>query len=446
MSYERRGEGTQHQSKFRMPKLPSQGIKTSQMRKLFLIFHGCVFAFILLASSGAVFGAVYHGLVSVEDYYSIDSGATHDFNFLTTRLRLDAAKLNEEGTLSFHFDGRERNNLSPKDYNSRYIHRERIDTLNLEYTGIAHMYLTAGRLWPRELSVERVDGANILFQRMNSGIGFFLGTKPDPYTEEFNSNFTSLGGYAFYRKEGILASLALIHNGYKGETDRQYLYGQYSYSPSREILFYGSLTADRNQVSHDIDLTNAIAEVSYRPDYRKSLTAGYNQFQAFRLYRSMEFDIQDSRQQSYYLRGDYRLLDRYTVYGRYERQTLHYQTLEPKLSASDTYQISFRDDNLLNRHIDLDVSMTMADNYSSSYNMYDIQASRFLTETFQLIFSGSSTQTKYDLSDYTDQILTYGVSGYWSLNRKWSLSLSYEGRDARDYTTDTILSRISYKF
>ena len=75
-----------------------------------------------------------------------------------------------------------------------------------------------------------------------------------------------------------------------------------------------------------------------------------------------------------------------------------------------------------------------------------MQASRFLTEAFQLIFNGSYLETGYDLTDYTDQILTYGVSGYWSLNRKWSLSLSYEGRDSRDYTTDTILSRISYKF
>src|SRR3989337_1857271 len=126
----------------------------------------------------------------------------------------------------------------------------------------------------------------------------------------------------------------------------------------------------------------------------------------------MDFVVQASRQQSYYLRGDYRLLDRYTVYGRYERQTLHYQTLEPKLSTSDIYQIGFRDDNLLNSHIDADVSMTTADNYGSSYTIDNRQASRFLTESFQLIFNGSSMETEYDLSDSTDQILIYGVSGY----------------------------------
>ena len=415
------------------------------MRSIFSSKHGlCVLIIFLLVSKG-VFAAEQHGLVSFEDYYSNDSSSAYDINLLTTRIRWDAVKLNKGENLSFHFDGRERFNIGSKDYNSG-IKQERIDTLNFEYTGISPLYIAAGRLWPKELFIERADGVNLVIQGRKLGMGIFAGTKPDPYTEELNSDFSTAGGYIFCRREDLFANLAYIYNGYKGRTDREYIYGQSSFSPLKQVSFYGSFIVDINQFEDKIDLTNAMAELSYRPDYRKSLTVGYNQFRAFRLYRSMDFVIQDSRQQSYYLRGDYRLLDRYTVYGKYERQTLHYQTLEPTLSASDTYQIGFRNDNLLNSHIDVDVSMTTADNYGSSYTMYNMQASRFLTEAFQLIFNGSSLETKYDLSDSTDQILTYGVSGYWRLDRKWSLSLSYEGRDSRDYTTDTILSRISYKF
>lgn len=398
----------------------------------------------LLLSQG-VFAAEQHGLVSVDDYYSNDSSSAYDIHVLTTRIRWDASKLNKGENLSFHFDGRERFNIGSKDYNSS-IKQERIDVLNFEYTGISPLYMAAGRLWPKELYIERADGINLVVQGKSLGVGLFAGTKPDPYTEAFNSDFSTAGGYIYCRREDLFANLAYISNGYKVRTDREYIYGQSSFSPLKHISFYGSFTLDINQFEDKAELTNAMAEISYRPDFRKSLTVGYNQFRAFRLYRSMDFAIEDSRQQSYYLRGDYRLLDRYTVYGKYERQTLHYQTLEPKLSTSDIYQMGFRDDNLFNSHIDVDVSMTTADNYGSSYTMYNMQASRFLTEAFQLIFNGSSMETEYDLSESTDQILTYGISGYWSLDRKWSLSLSYEGRDSRDYTTDTILSRISYKF
>ena len=416
------------------------------MIKTSLAFCSCLFVIIFLLYSNPAFGAVYHGLIYAEDYYSNDSSSSYDFNFLTTRFRLDAAKLNEAGTLSFHFDGRERNNLGSKDYSSKYHRNERIDTLNLEYTGVEHFYLTAGRLLPREFFIERVDGLNIVFQRMNFGMGLFGGAKPDPYTQEFNPNFTTLGGYIFYRNANSFANLAFTHNGYKGRTDRQYLYGQSSYSPSGALTFYGSITADLNQLTNKLDLTNTLVEVSYRPDFRKSVTFGYNQFKAFRFYKSMDFDIVDSSQHSYYLRGDYRFLEKYTLYGRYEYQTSHYKTLEPANKDSNIYLAGFRNDNLLNLEVNLDVSATVTDGYNSNYNTYNIQASRFFTDMFQLTISSSYMRSKYRLVDYTDKILTYDASGYLIFNRRWSMSLSYEGREAESYTTNTIISRISYKF
>src|SRR3990172_8215858 len=89
---------------------------------------------LILAVAASSFAIEYHGLVSVDDYYSDDSSSAYKFNILTTRLRLDVDKLNQAGTLSFHFDGRERNNLGSKDYSSS-IKNERIDTISLEYLG-----------------------------------------------------------------------------------------------------------------------------------------------------------------------------------------------------------------------------------------------------------------------------------------------------------------------
>src|SRR4030067_654694 len=127
---------------------------------------------VIFFPSGIVSGAEYQGLVSIDDYYSNDSASSYDFHLLTTRVRLDAEKLNKAGNIAFHFEGRERNNLGSEDYN-KSISSEQIDTLNLEYTGIGNVFIAAGRLWPKELYMERVDGINIVRQIHNRVFGFY---------------------------------------------------------------------------------------------------------------------------------------------------------------------------------------------------------------------------------------------------------------------------------
>lgn len=412
------------------------------MKKLYL------YILIIVLSSASyrceAFGAEYQGFLSVEDYYADDSSSAYDFNILTTRLRLDGRKLNDAGTLFFHFDGRERSNLGGRDYSS--IKSERIDTLNLEYTGMGKFYLSAGRLWPKELPVERVDGVNVVYQASNLGYGLFGGMKPDPYTEEFNPDYTSAGGYLFYRKESTFANLAFMHNGYKGKSDRDYLYGQGSYSPLKEVHLYGSLTADLSQSTNNWDLTNAIIEASYRSDFTRGVTVGYNRFRSFRYYRSQEVQQAENRQEAYYIRGDYRFLGRYTLYGKYERQTQDYQAFTVESRNSDIYQAGLRNDNLMGSDISTDIRATISDGYSSSYYTYSIEASRMFMEKLQVVANGSLMRNRYQLTDYSDEITNYGISGYLALSRKWNISVSYEGSQAGDYATNTVLSRVSARF
>ena len=134
------------------------------------------------------------------------------------------------------------------------------------------------------------------------------------------------------------------------------------------------------------------------------------------------------------------------VGSKYEHQTLHYNALEQGLKGSNIYQIGLRNDNLMNLYINMDMNATLADSYSSRYSTYNIQLSRFFREVFNLSFNSSYMQSKYDLVNYTDNIITYAVSGYFALNRRWNLSVSYEGRQANDYNTNTIFSRVSYSF
>ena len=400
---------------------------------------------VILLPSGSVSGAEYHGLVSMDDYYSNDSSSTNDFHLLTTRVRLDADKLNKAGNIAFHFEGRKRSNLASRDYSSS-SRNERIDILNLEYTGKGRVYMAAGRLWPKEMYVERVDGINLVRQWSNSGVGFFAGVKPDPYTQGFNSNYTAAGAYYYLHKKNGSANVAFTHNGYKGKTDRQYLYGQTSYFPSNKISLFGTMTADIDQTTKGINLSNAIVELSYRPDYRKGLTVGYNYFRAIRFYQSMDFELDTNRQQSYYIQGDYSLTDKYSLYGRFNLQTLNYNSFEQQLMSSTTYQIGLRNDNLLNSRISMDLNATKADSYGSRYDTYEIQFSRYFNDVLQLTLHSAYLQSTSDITDYTDNTITYDFSGYFSISRMWSVSLSYQGMEAKDYNTNTISSRISYKF
>jgi hypothetical protein len=72
--------------------------------------------------------------------------------------------------------------------------------------------------------------------------------------------------------------------------------------------------------------------------------------------------------------------------------------------------------------------------------------SRFFNDVFQLNASGSYMENRYDLTGYTDTITGYDISGYYTINRWWNISLSIEGRNAEEYDTTSIFTRVSYRF
>lgn len=410
---------------------------------LFSISNDCSFADGDQNADPLKQGSEYHGLISVEDYYSNDSSSSYDFNFLTTRLRLDATKLNSSGTLSFHFDGRERNNLGSHDYNSS-IPNERIDVLDFEYNA-PRLFLSAGRVWTREVPVERLDGLNMVLRNGSSGIGFFGGLKPDPYSEEFNSDFTTFGAYTYYNKETLNASLALAHNGFNGATDRQYLYGQAAYTPFKEIRLFTTATVDRNQTTNGLSLTTGTVELSYSPDFTKNIAIGYNQFRAVQYFKSMTYEIDNSKQQAIYLSSSYRI-DRYTLYGRVEQRYRYYPTLETEFKAENFYQLGVNVANLL-YEVNMNANTSYTDSYDNvRHNSFHLEMSKLFREKLDLSANASYTMNEYDVTSSTDDVFTIGASGYLYLNKKWTVSCVYELEQGNGYTTNRLISRLSYKF
>ena len=387
-------------------------------------------------------GADVSGLISVEDFYSTDSTGSYDRNILTARLRLDVLKLGKSERIGLHFDGRERMNLGQSDYSSS-IANERVDIMNADYT-TETLYLAVGRLWPKEMPIERVDGINAVVKKGNHGFGLFGGYNPNPYTEAFTTEYTTAGAYYFYQKDELGARLGFMHKGFKGRTDRQYIYGEATYFPANGFSLYSSATVDIAQDIGAIKLTNGIVELTYRPDHTKSITFGYNQFRSFKLYESMDYAVDDSRQDAYYVSANYRLYDKYTLYGRVERQSRYYPDIDAALENAMIYGAGINAVNLMGTGFNMDANVTLSDSYGSLHNTYSLQVDRLFVQTLQVITHISYTANEYG-TDNNDNIWAYGAAGYLYLG-DWSLSLALDAEQGSYYSSKRAITRASYKF
>jgi hypothetical protein len=397
---------------------------------------------LLLWARGAP-AAEHHGTISIDDYFIDASGSESDYNFLTTRLRLDSTGLNGSGTLSFHFDGREKLELGPNDYESA-SGPERIDTARLDYSGRG-VQASFGRLTPKDFYIERVDGVNVVYKKDKTGGGFFGGLKPDPYSGSFNSSYTTAGGYVFHNAKGFNGALGFVHNAYKGAVDRQYIYGQANYTPRETVMAYATATADINQETSEPALTNGIIEVSYRPDFRRGVTVGYNQFRAVRLWESMTEEIDTGLQQAYYISGNHRVLERYNVYGRVEGKTMHYVTTDVGIEDATVVSTGVGADDLFKSGVDANLSASFTDGYGSRYATYRLDLGRMVRGVLQLQAYGSYTEAEYDLGD-PDSTVGWGGSGHLRLDKKWGIYLSVDREDGDYSSTTSVFSRLSYKF
>jgi len=387
-------------------------------------------------------GAEATGLLSIEDFYSTDSTPSNDQNILTARLRLDVLSLGWSKNIGFHFDGRERTSIGNTDYSSS-IARERVDILNVDYSS-ERLYLALGRLWPKEFPLERVDGLNAMLKAGNHGFGIFGGYNPNPYTEAFTTEYTTAGAYYFYQKDEVGARLGFAHKGFKGRTDRQYVYGEVTYFPSEGLSVYSSATVDVAQDIGGVKLTNGMIELTYRPDYNKSITFGYNQFRSFKLYESMAYPVDDSRQEAYYISGNYRFYEKFTLYGRVERQSRYYPDIDAALKNAMIYGLGLNATNILGTGVNMDANATVSDAYGSLHNVYSLQVDRLFMQILQTIAHISYTQNEYGVNN-NDNIWAYGISAYLYYG-DWNFSLALDAEQGSYYSSKRAIGRAAYKF
>lgn len=382
--------------------------------------------------------AQLNGNVSLEDYYSSDtaSGSRHA---LTSRLRFDLTKVGPSEKLAFHFDARQRFDLSGE--SSTSSKEGRIDQAQLEYAGTS-LYLSIGRLWPKDMPIEVVDGINAVYNWGKTGAGVYVGYRPNPYTQSTTSEFTSVGFYLTHASDKLNAGAAVVENDYYGAADRQYFYGYATWTPLPSLFALGNITVDMSN-NGDLSLTNLITELTWRPDDVKSFTLGYNQFRAFKYQASSLFaDIDDSRQDGWYLGATYRLAQKYTVYGRVEMQKRFFPATESGQNDMLSYRAGVSGDNLFNTGVFLNLSASITDSYGSEYKAYSFDMSRMLGESFQLMVNGAYTENVYGAASVAE-VTSFGSSLFY-MARRWNMSFGFDREQGGDYTTSRILTRVSF--
>jgi hypothetical protein len=415
------------------------------MKKIFFNRVGLSLIFVLLIYVHPAMAMENHGLISLEDFYSTDSSTSQYRDILTTRFRLDTTKI-DDSDFSTHIDGRLRESLGAHDYFTKSQHL-RFDVLNVAYESNPY-YIAAGRLWPKELPLEHVDGVNFLYRKTNLGFGFFGGAKADPYTDAFDTRYTTTGAYVLYNRDNMLtSSFALVNDMFQGSEDRSYAYGQVSFIPIKEIFFFGTATADYHHDTKKIDLTNAIVELSYRPDFTKNISIGYNQFRAVKFSKSMHFVVDNSIQRSYHISGSYRFLESYNLYARVERQSLNYALTGGQLKSAYFYLLGLSRDNLFNTNININGSVTLSDSYGASrHTVYNLEASRMNWDVLQVVVNGSYTHNGFSALGINDNVWTYGAAAYLNWKRQWNIVASFAREQGTFFWTNTLLVNVTYRF
>lgn len=379
------------------------------------------------------------GSISLEDFYSNDSlsGSRHS---MTGRVRLDMTKLGTGGKLGFHIDGRQRIDLAGE--SSSTSKEGRIDLAHLEYAGES-LYLSVGRLWPKDMPIEVVDGLNVVYQRSKTSVGAFVGMRPNPYSQSTTSEFLTSGLYTTYASDTVNGGVAFVANWYQGYVDRQYFYGYGTWTPRPTLFAFGNVTADLSPETGKLSLTNLITELTWRPDEIKSFTVGYNQFRAFKFYASNLYgDIDDSKQDGWYLGATYRVTPQYMVFGRVETQKRYFPDLQAGQSDMLSYRIGVSGDNMFGQGVTVNASASISDSFGTEYTAYSVDASRMFGESIQLMVNSAYSESVYG-STSNGEVLSFGGSVFY-MARKWNFSLTLDRETGQDYSTNRLLTRLTF--
>lgn len=273
----------------------------------------------LIAAPAPAHAAKVRGMVSGSVYNHDDDVSAQDFTVTRFNVRLSADEIAGEGT---YLTLRATTRSAGSDYN-RDIPGSRVETLVAGANGIwSFLDVAVGRQWLRDIPTARVDGAAVTARLGDySGVGLFGGQAPDPYNDTVSGDYTTFGGYAFYRAPEAGVSGGYVATLFKGNEDLSFISGAGYLAPSTDLRLYATARSDHNVASGQWETTNLSVSLNYRAGQVARLGAAYNQYRAVRRYESMDYSLNYDLQTTMRFSGDFNVTPDLSVYGRFDART-----------------------------------------------------------------------------------------------------------------------------
>jgi hypothetical protein len=381
------------------------------MRKFFL---AALVAYLSVFQTDA-YAADIRGNMAGSIYNRDDDYSTHDYSITRFKLKLDASDFAGEDT-SFHFKGSTRS-VGAADYNSA-IPDQRIDKAYIQFNNLFSIVDTGlGRQLIKEIPSARVDGANLKINMGDGfGVGVFGGQSPDPYTDEFSGDYTTYGGYGFFKTPVAGASVGFVSNMYKGSEDVSFVSGSGYFTPSSVSRLYASGRSDHNIETGQYELTNLLVSLNYRPSRAARFTIAYNEYRAVKLYESMDYDINHDLQKTIRLSTNLRATSTTTIYGRFDTRTR-----ESDNKSASLYMVGLRQTDILNWFF-LDLSYRGINYFTSEITQFYTAVGADIDGSLRIEFSVTYMQNDQDAALNRLEQWIYTGSADWYITRQLYMS------------------------
>jgi len=146
----------------------------------------------------------------------------------------------------------------------------------------AGMEMFLGRQYIPEATGTNLDGIRMMFKmKSKMRIGFYAGTKADPYKRGFQQDYSIYGLFGAIRKRMFDASAAFTTELYNGKLNRGYAVLQSSFRYKTLLRFYESMTVDTDRNLKPLFLTYLNLGAYVTPHRRFRFSLGYSRYQAY---------------------------------------------------------------------------------------------------------------------------------------------------------------------
>ena len=397
-----------------------------------------------------------HGRLAIASYTNFANQYSEGRQRMRYTLSLAAdhlgnSKLSLETYVSFAHS-----NTSWEDIKNNVFNGLKIYNLSARYDFTDKTTLLAGRsINPKLSSVGAIDGLQFEQKLGHFTAGAFVGSRPDYTDYSIDPSLLQFGAYAGHEIKGangrMQNTLAIIEQRNGGETDRRFMYFQHTNNLISNLYFFGSVEMDLYQVTENKKVTvfrlyNTFLSARYRIIRPLSVSLSYSARNNLIYYESyknfIERLLEDKTLQGWRARINYHPFGglyvgvngayRYRQDDPQPTRNLHgYATLTrlPQIGGALTGTVTWMESAYLNGMI-----------YGGGYDR------EFISGKLSAGVNYHYVDQTYSMNEEAVNQHVAEASLFWSIWRKLSLSVNYEGTFEKAATYHRMYLNLSQRF